>query len=310
MENKFKVGGTYCNRSGQYEVVELDEPYMVIRYQDGRQIETTTTLQGRIRGNMQAEQQRRQEVLRASARRKVGTARTGALSRGAKFTGLLPGDFQRGMTGTTWRARPYLGGLLAERLSAATQRAFLSYAIYRRAEVHIVLPERYHNTQKDRARDAKLVFELDVTGARYGFYIEKNNGPMDGAWHWLNMLAALGSDEALQQATSKAMRRQRLQWEVYIAPTLEATALVAAGEGGLEWRGQGNDEAESLSWPQFAERLSAIDADAWCNLYLCARMTKEEGLAASAGIAGPVVEAYRALLPLYDAATTGGAQQG
>ncbi|MEA3377377.1 MAG: hypothetical protein U9R72_14400 [Chloroflexota bacterium] len=48
MGHPFEVGGTYRNRHGEYEVVEIDGPDMVIRYSNGRRLETTVKLQARI----------------------------------------------------------------------------------------------------------------------------------------------------------------------------------------------------------------------------------------------------------------------
>ncbi|MFW6116746.1 MAG: hypothetical protein ACOC6F_03370 [bacterium] len=56
MDHPFEVGGTYRNRKGPYEVVELKGPKMVIRYQDGPRQETTVKLQARIWKHIQAEE--------------------------------------------------------------------------------------------------------------------------------------------------------------------------------------------------------------------------------------------------------------
>jgi hypothetical protein len=49
----FKVGQQYKNRDGPYDVVSIDEPNMVIRYLDGRIVESPIALQARIWENMQ-----------------------------------------------------------------------------------------------------------------------------------------------------------------------------------------------------------------------------------------------------------------
>jgi hypothetical protein len=49
----FKVGAQYQNRDGDYHVISIDEPNMVIRYQDGRVIESSIALQARIWENIQ-----------------------------------------------------------------------------------------------------------------------------------------------------------------------------------------------------------------------------------------------------------------
>lgn len=49
----FKVGAYYHNRDGDYQVISIDEPSMVIRYQTGRTLESSIVLQARIWENMQ-----------------------------------------------------------------------------------------------------------------------------------------------------------------------------------------------------------------------------------------------------------------
>lgn len=57
MDHPFEVGRTYRNRDGEYEVLALKGPNMVIRYMDGRRLETTVKLQARIWKHIQAEEQ-------------------------------------------------------------------------------------------------------------------------------------------------------------------------------------------------------------------------------------------------------------
>lgn len=50
----FEVGKQYRNRDGDYYVININEPNIVIRYTDGRIIESSITLQARIWENIQA----------------------------------------------------------------------------------------------------------------------------------------------------------------------------------------------------------------------------------------------------------------
>lgn len=52
-QHPFQVGGSYGNHDGKYEVISIDEPNMVIRYEDGRTIESSIGLQKRIWENLQ-----------------------------------------------------------------------------------------------------------------------------------------------------------------------------------------------------------------------------------------------------------------
>lgn len=49
----FQIGKRYQNRDGEYHVVSISEPNMVIRYLDGRTVESSITLQARIWENIQ-----------------------------------------------------------------------------------------------------------------------------------------------------------------------------------------------------------------------------------------------------------------
>ena len=49
----FKVGAHYHNRDGNYQVISIDAPNMVIRYQNGRTLKSSIALQARIWENMQ-----------------------------------------------------------------------------------------------------------------------------------------------------------------------------------------------------------------------------------------------------------------
>lgn len=49
----FKVGKHYQNRDGDYVVVSIAEPNIVIRYANGYTVESLITLQARIWENMQ-----------------------------------------------------------------------------------------------------------------------------------------------------------------------------------------------------------------------------------------------------------------
>jgi len=163
MKNPFTVGQVNRNRDGEYTVVEIDGPKMVIWYAGGRLLDTTVATQARIWQNMQYELPIAEEAPRGRIAPKGQPPRERA-----GFSGLQESDFQHGTAGTSWRARTSLGGLLAQRLSSEAGRRFQSYAIYRRAEVHIAQPERRHDESGLKLRDAKFVFQLDPEGARFG----------------------------------------------------------------------------------------------------------------------------------------------
>lgn len=82
MDHPFEVGGTYRNRDGSYEVVEISGPKMIIRYEDGRRLETTVRLQARIWEHIQTEEQirsRRPQPVRGRKPTDVGSTQLGRL---------------------------------------------------------------------------------------------------------------------------------------------------------------------------------------------------------------------------------------
>jgi len=184
-------------------------------------------------------------------------------------------------------------------MSDTTPYDFQSYAIYRRAEVHIAQPTCYDTSTK--WREAKFVFGLDEQRAWYGFYIEKNDGPMDDTWDWLRFLAALASNATLQQEVTNAMRQLGLNWRLWIGGELVAQVRIAHGSLVWEWRNR--DGVDELSWPDFVYRLRAIEAGKFCALYLCTCMDKDQAIAAGIHIVDSVTEVYRELLKLYRAST-------
>jgi len=299
MDHEFEIGGTYRNRNGEYEVLELNGQKMMIRYADRRRLETTVKLQARIWCNIQAE-----ETIRAPASRPGQPPHRPrpTRQRGLAFRGLQDHDFQKGVGGTSWRARTALGGLLAHELSDISGRFFQSYAIYRRAEVHIAQP--HHYDAKIKWQQVKFVFELDPAGATYGFYIEKNDGPMDETWDWARFLAALEGRPDLRPQVETAARQLGLRWEVYVWDDGGLIAAVPLGPAGWVWQEQQTDcEEEAIAWPALVQRLGAIATEKWCDLYLCTSMSKEDAIAAGTGLVHPVTEVYRVLLPLYEAST-------
>jgi len=292
----FKIGEKYHNRDGEYEVISLDGPRMVIRYTDGRVVETTVAMQQRIRRNMQLDET---APRLAQASRRGPAKRRKSNRRGRKFEGLRSSDFQKGVAGTSWRSRGSLGGLLARKLSNATGQEFQSYSIYRRAEVHIVQPAHYHLSM--RLREAKFVLKLDSELARYGFYIERSDEPMDDTWDWQRFLAALDGDKALQGSVSAAMTELDLHWDVYFEGETLLVAQVRAADDGLRWQPTDETDGEAMSWSDFAARLSDLRPGSWCDLYLGKYMDRDDAIAAGVGLADEVTRTFQALLPLYQA---------
>lgn len=294
--NPFKIGDKYQNRDGEYEVISIDGPKMVIRYSDGRVVETTVQMQERIRRNIQLDENTPREV---EGSRRSHPKKRRSDKRGQSFEGLQSDDFQKGVAGTSWRSRESLGGLLARKLSNTTGQEFQSYSIYRRAELHIAQPGHYHKSI--RWREGKFVLKLDSERAWYGFYIERSDETIDDTWDWQRFIASLGGDEALQRSVWSAMTELDLHWDVYFESETLLVARVTPADGGLRWEPTDETDSETMSWPDFATRLSDLRPGSWCDLYLCKYMVKDDAITAGMGLADEVTRIYQTLIPLYRA---------
>jgi hypothetical protein len=67
----FEVGGNYENRIGKYTVLEINEPKMTIRYENGETAELNMNIQARIWENIVAEQEAKASSRSARAERRA-----------------------------------------------------------------------------------------------------------------------------------------------------------------------------------------------------------------------------------------------
>ncbi len=301
MKHPFKVGETYRNELGEYEVISIDESNMLIRYSDGTEQDAEIAFQQRIWERIQDEEAMERQAEERRTRSK--SRRRSSARLGSSFHGLVDSDFQDSIQGTSWRARTGLGGLLARRLSTLTGKEFESRVVARQSRVFVVMPNAF-NPDKS-LHEAKFHFSLNDEGANYNFYVEKNNGEMDDSWDWLRVLDALTNDVAIQDAVKKAMETYELQWHIYLTKaegSCTRAATVTATSGGLTLRIEADGQEHELDWIGIIAYLENLDVNDWCDLYLTHFMPKEEAIDLGVGIANEVVKAWNALMPLYLAA--------
>ena len=153
----FKVGGRYENRNGAYEVVSIQGPNMVIRWDSGGTVETTLKGQFRVIQNMERE-------FRAQSRGK-GRGKV-PKDYGSSFTGLRDEDFKLDVTGTHWRCRAQLGGAVARGIE--TSAPINSWFVYPRAEVHWADWQKY--PKESAWLQAKFAVFMVEGGLWTGFY--------------------------------------------------------------------------------------------------------------------------------------------
>ncbi len=312
MNHPFRVGEVYRNRLGPYEVLSIDVPVMTVRYTDGKVFKGDIATLARIWENLNAESAAVKPVVHeVTPQRTVHAGNALATDtpmrprnkgrQGALFEGLVEHDFQAGVTGTSWRARDSLGGLLAQRLSDVLGAPYQSWAIYRRAHVYIAHAGSHMANQEEGIRRAKFIFALRPEGARYGFYIERNRDEVNEDWDWRRFISGLRRDASELRQISTVMREHGVTAQPYLWESDDKCTLpghLVARPEGLTWR-PAESGAVDTSWPDFAELLSQLDPTLWCDLYFQAKMSKGEAIELGVDIAERVVNTFVGLLPLY-----------
>lgn len=298
-QHPFRVGEQYRNEDGVYTVTQLTESDMELKYEDGRTISSPIRLQRRIWERIQDERAYAREQAAPKRAKRRGTSARSRKNYGSKFERLQETDFSLDLTGTSWRRREELGGLLAITTSEKTGETFESSPVARRPQVHIVYPDHYSGETKLQV--AKFLFDLSEEGAFYGFYIEKSDGPMDDTWDWPRFLRTFAADTALQAKTLVAMENLNLYWMIVTEQGDEVlTRTISVDKGKLHLQTAAN-ESESLDWSGFVGLLNDVPETVWCNLYLGARLNPSAAMELGVEIATEAARVYNALLPLYEA---------
>jgi hypothetical protein len=297
----FRIGETYANRQGKYEVVQLAPPKATIRYEDGTTMEADIAILARIWENLQLPE----ESTHPEPRQR--TSRPSAQSRDSKsvsqFRGLADGDFKFSVTGTDWRAR--LGKVLSARLSEITGTPHRSFPVYNRPALYIA-PEHQFNARLPE-RHAKFLFRLTTEGAEYGFNVERDSKQMDDTWDWGRFIAALRTPGPWTEQVEAAMRTRGLQAEAELSTwrtpdaTQEPRAVGrwTASAKGLESFAEGSSKAAPSTWQDMAGSLSWVEPSLSCDFFVLGRIKKADAINLGERIVELAAQAYAALMPLY-----------
>ena len=276
MDHEFHVGETCRNRFGQYTVLEIRPPKMRIRYENGAEQMVDIAVQASI--------WERQHMERASPEgdgKESSKTKSVAKRPSTTFQGLEESDFKNNVTGTTWRSRGKLGGLVASDLTALNHNKFVSFSIYRQPWFFVFSPEFSMNRQPEGINLPKFIVRLNPLEVRYGFYIERPDDLTRSYWpRFLDLL----SDTEWQHRIQAVAEAEELRWVLRLegrdAPTGEEVISPALPSGLLD-------------------RLRGVPDELWCNLYLVKSMEKQKAIGMGAGISVPISHTFNALAPMY-----------
>jgi hypothetical protein len=298
VDHPFVVGEVFANRKGTYRVVSIDDQAgkMLVRYLDsGEDQKVSIRIQARIWHNLQLDE-------RAPVRRADRGATHYQRSRETAFTGLKTSDFSTSIVGTSWRRREGLAGQVALAVSAATPYTFLSFPIYPWPVAFLTHRDDNSMATADTgSRQAKFTLEVDNEYLYYGLYVEKGDEPMDHKWDWPRLIQALKSDETLRSTVVAAESERGARFIGRMSQGDKHFHFANGLEMGAEslW-----DESPttSLSVEERVAELESIPDNYWGEIYIIARMPKQEALDLGANVARRIARLFRILLPLYEAA--------
>ncbi len=290
-EIEFKVGESYSNEKGVFEVMSIKGDQMVMEFKNGERVSSDVNLQRRIQNRRQWEKSMREKEAASpppQPRRK--------LSRKSEksFSGLQSKVFQNKISDIHWRSRQQLGGCVSAQLNFARFN-FLSWAAASRNEIHWA--DASHWKSKKISHVAKFFARADETSFAWGFYIERPDATGSESDDWKAFIRWLRRPENDQWLRGVA-RNEGL--EIYDTHKSCFVGVIRPRES--DWGIEGSsvrNSADALgtcidSWP----------ATAWLDLMIAKRISKEEAIDQAESIADDIASLFGRLLPLYEAAVS------
>jgi len=290
-EIEFKVGESYANEKGVFEVMSIKGDRMVMEFENGETINSDIELQRRIQNRRQWEKSVREKKAApppAQPRRKPSRKST------KPFNGLQSKIFQNKISEIQWRSRQQLGGCVSDQLSF-DRFNFLSWAAASRNEVHWADAARWKS--KTIPHVAKFFARADETSFAWGFYIERPDATGSESSDWEAFIRWLRSPEN-DQWLREVARNEGL--EVYDAHKSCFIGVIRPRES--DWGIEGSSVRNSTD--ALGTCIDSWPATAWLDLMIAKRISLEEAIGRGESIADDIASLFGRLLPLYEAAVS------
>lgn len=287
MNHPFKIGETYENTRGVYTVLSISPPKMYVQYENRSQAMVDIQIQARIWERIQDELAfAQQEFERRTAVKRLQIT----------FSGLKDDDFKGNVTGTNWRSREGLAGLVSQQLSDLSGKQYTSGAIYRRPQFFVYPPHLPMFNQHEGVKLPKFIVQLNSEGVLYGFYIEKSDEEMGSDWYWPRFLKVL-SETKWQDSLAQIMSMRELSWTLRFEEKVEETnSYKFSSDITISSFG------ESSRFPaisDFVAHLHDLPKRRWCNLYLAKLMDRQEAIEMQEKISRPISHTFYELVPFF-----------
>jgi hypothetical protein len=274
---EFKVDEEYKNEKGVFRVISIHREQMVIRWEDGEEIQTDIELQHRIAERRQREKQKPPAAIKAMDK--------------PVFAGFLPTDFKKSAAGTIWRSRNQLGEAVTQKIGT-TQFKFKSWAFSNKSEMHVQDIKQHRQETIDY--QAKFVVRVDQQALHYGFRVERsaNRDALSTNWEAFNRwLAQQGNEQMLHAIAFKE------NLTVCNLTTPSSGILSASDEG---W--SVNDNGQQSGKETVAVYINDTQESEPFDLEIAATIDKDDAVACGSKIIANIAQLFTQLLPLYQGA--------
>jgi hypothetical protein len=308
MAHPFEEGKTYRNRAGEYVVQSIEGNRMTIRYVGGGTLVTSVAIQARIWENIQfekqlsraEERQRQAREARAAARKRSKRARRARVA--PTFDGFQEGDFESKKRGIAWGTRKELGKMLTHELSQRVEGTVNHWIVPYQSEVHVAR-EGHYDTET-RETNAALYVAVDPEAVSYGFCVGKPKGRVLKRWPWTKLVTGLAGDEKLRDLLHSVLEGSGLSLDVYAMDvSFGQVGTVTVKDKGFLWQHEDAEQevTREMSGEELAEYLSSVAGTKQAKLCVRTQIPAAKALKAGGTVSGQIVDAFQALMPLYDA---------
>ena len=277
----FNVGDRFENRKGPYEVISVDGPYMVIRWDNGEEIRTDVKGQAKVLRNMQLEIETPKQKRRSTP-----------AWFGESFAGLQEHEFGQDVTGTHWRAREMLGGLVTHSIEAQGLQ-LNSWSIYKRPEVQIADVVAYGRYEAHF--QAKLFLAMMHGDLWAGLLIERSNNLVEPRHDWNAFVQWISTHEADLRAV---VEQHGLSiFDPYATWTGVFKGIVTANDG--QWLYQREEQGHPVLLASLSEVLHSLDNNQWLNFIIAHGYPKHYAIERGRAIGTEIGSMLNALVPAY-----------
>ncbi len=290
----FQVGEQYENEKGVYEILEIKDGNMKIRWNSGETIWTGIELQKHILRRRHWEQTVKTQAKSRTTRK--SQRKTSTLS---KFEGFKDSDFSRSVAGTRWRSRQQLGGAVSRRFDSGPFD-MKSWAISRMARVHWT-DTRHQDLAHDQFQ-AKLYVQMDKKKLYCGFYIERSTQTDDPRDDWDSFIEWLRTPENEEQLKTLVAEEGLILYDMkdIMEDSGAFTGSIEVSDGKWIWKKKNSEE----EIPNLADFLDQLDNTVWVDLQISRILDKKTALERKEAIAGDIAALFEKLLPLYEASVS------